>query len=211
MYSDGLCHEARQALCQTNRIWKRSIVRGNKRVSNVTFGFRRNCDEEPSRLASDDEMSSRARPIDSTPFHRIIKMRALHSQPSGGALRPADHDGKDVEAITEIAPKSFLKRMCVTAQADLTAGSLGVPRGNHARAKPETRLPGAGSAKRPASVTGAPPGRSSLRSVRSSRAPPRGLAGSRHGFARARREPGAPPPESSWARPARRVRGGDRR
>ena len=98
----------------------------------------------------------------------------------------------------------------LTLRAPVAPGSLGSPPGTDARARPGTRLPGAGSAKCPAFATGAPPGRSWLRWVRSSKVLPRGLAGSRH-LARAPREPCAPPPESRRARPARQPHGGDRR
>ena len=98
----------------------------------------------------------------------------------------------------------------LTLRAPVAPGSLGSPPGNDARARPGTRLLGAGSAKCPAFATGAPPGRSWLRWVRSSKVLPRGLAGSRH-LARAPREPCAPPPESRRARPARQLHGGDRR
>ena len=98
----------------------------------------------------------------------------------------------------------------LTLRAPVAPGSLGSPPGTDARARPGTRLPGAGSAKCPAFATGAPPGRSWLRWVRSSKVLPRGLAGSRH-LARAPGEPCAPPPESRRARPARQPHGGDRR
>ena len=84
-------------LCARQIIFVNIIVKRKQRVSDVTFAFHRNCDEEPARHASDDEMSSRARPDRFQFFNQRVKSITFHSKPSGApAGSPTNRLPKDL-------------------------------------------------------------------------------------------------------------------